>query len=156
MADDGSKVVLDKEWMKKFIDGEVADFQKLLERIGKDSEGKGGVMIQSVLNLTVVRPPGFAAEETWPLKMGAMEKGIGQPLKSQIDAAAEALEFFISSQQKLFDDIEDNMRETLRTLLDTEGASLNKIEGAQLLDVFEDVNDSIAESLEGPAETEEE
>ncbi|MBU6534598.1 type VII secretion system-associated protein [Streptomyces sp. NPDC057245] len=159
----GDPLVLDKEWLKNFLDGEISEFQKGIKKISSDADGDysdrlydglvseisgGGRPIPSVRNLLAC-PPDVNPAATWPLTMGTMEEGIGSTLQGQVKSLAESLKSFLDDQRILFDDIEDNLREVMQELLKTEGASLEKIDGQKFMNLIEDVVYDTSGSGEG-------
>ncbi|MGX1756821.1 type VII secretion system-associated protein [Streptomyces lydicus] len=155
-GDGGGKIVLNKEWMKKFIDTTLEEFQTAIDKISKDGPSERfasdmhGVDVQSVLSFGEPRD-NIHSENHTPLALGALAgpEGLAGGLVKAVMGAAKELGTVITDQKKLFDDIEDNLRETMKTLLTTEGESLDKIDGDKFMTAFEDVVDDIADSLAG-------
>ncbi|MEV6170819.1 type VII secretion system-associated protein [Streptomyces sp. NPDC051954] len=146
--DDKSEIVLDKEWMKNFINNEILEFQAALKKIGTADSSGDGPTVPKIADLGGnSRPVYVSPGGAWPLTMGLLEDEEGGGyLQDQVKSLANTLGGFIEDQQLLFDDIESNMRETLRTLLKAEEDNLSKIDGQKLLNVFEDVVDDVADS----------
>lgn len=155
-GDDGGKLVLNKEWMKKFIDEDITDFQSAIDKISKDGPSHwfgsrmDGKDVQSVLTFGNERDD-IESENSKPLALGvlATKDGIAGDLIKAVMARAKDLSAIITDQKKLFDDIEDNLRETMSTLMTTEGDSLEKIAGDKFMTSFEDVVDDVADSMAG-------
>ncbi|WP_210592171.1 type VII secretion system-associated protein [Streptomyces sp. GESEQ-35] len=159
----GEPLVLDKEWLKNFINEEIGEFQKGIKKISSDADGDysdqlydgidsevsgGNRPIPSVRNLTVC-PPYVSDAATWPLTIGKMEESIGATLQEQAKSSAESLSSFLKDQETLFSDIEENLREVLHELLKTEGASLEKVDGQKFMNLIEDVVYDTSGSGEG-------
>ncbi|OON81113.1 type VII secretion system-associated protein [Streptomyces tsukubensis] len=156
MSDGGKTIVLNKEWMKSFINGDLHDFQSAIakmlvsapsERFGSNMDGVDVVSITKLQDA----PDNIHSNNQHPLAIGALagKDGLGADLVKSILDAAGKLGDFIEDQKKLFDDIESNLRDTMETFLKTEGDSMDKIDGEKFLDVFEDVEEDIADSLSG-------
>ncbi|MFJ4895958.1 type VII secretion system-associated protein [Streptomyces sp. NPDC088788] len=158
-SSESDKVVLDKGWMKNFIDTEIEDFRTAIDKISKDGRYEGNHWnehndsydiedVRAVGNLS--KYGNVDADNQVPLALGALvgKDGMGADLVKAVLDAAKQLNDVVLDQKKLFDDIEDALRETMDTLLNTEGESLDKIDGDKFItSVFEDVSDDIRDSL---------
>ncbi|MER0481704.1 type VII secretion system-associated protein [Streptomyces sp. Edi2] len=156
MADEnkgGGPLVLNKEWIKKFIDVDLHEFRGAIEKILVDAPaerfagGRNDIMVQSITNLMDI-PKNVHYSQKRPLTLGKMgQDGIAGDLVKSIAGSAKKLGDFVGDQKKLFDHIESNLRDAMETLLKTEGESLDKIDGEKFYNVFEDVADDISESM---------
>ncbi|WP_328583214.1 type VII secretion system-associated protein [Streptomyces sp. NBC_00370] len=159
MADGGKDgpLVLNKEWIKGFINGDLHEFQTAIGKILSDAPSERfasdmhGADVQSIVNLGHIRPSNIHTGNSIPLAIGALagDDGLAGDLVKAVKDTADQLAEFVKDQKTLFEDIESNLRDAMETLLKTEGDSLNKIDGEKFLDVFEDVNDDITDSLGG-------
>ncbi|MFI1330682.1 type VII secretion system-associated protein [Streptomyces sp. NPDC020845] len=146
-------IQLDKAWMEHFINVDVHDFQAELKKILKD---KGD--IPALGSLKSENPHDWKGADIpsgtkLPLTIGAMteeeELTNGSHIHKTLKQLIDQILGMIEDQQKLFDDIEDNLRETVNTLLKTQGDNLGKIDGEKILDPLEDVDDDLASEGSG-------
>ncbi|KAK1183471.1 type VII secretion system-associated protein [Streptomyces sp. NBS 14/10] len=145
-------IQLDKKWMEHFINHDVLGFQDELKKILQD---RGEIPAVSSLKKDNPHqwegahvPPGTQL----PLTIGFMahdEESNGDNLRGVVSELIDQIVEMIGQQQVLFDDIEDNLRETVHKLLKTQGASLGKIDGEKILDPLEDVDDDLASARSG-------
>ncbi|MEW2223368.1 type VII secretion system-associated protein [Streptomyces sp. NPDC006990] len=161
-GDDGSKLVLNKEWMKKFIDDEIDEFKTALDKISKEGDYKGNHYndetnaydVEHVMSVTELSDPTkqVDSDNHAPLALGDLvgKEGAASEFADKVRGVADELGVVITDQKRLFDDIEDALREAMESLLKTEGDSLEKIDGDKFItSVFEDVSDDISDSLGG-------
>ncbi|ADI03694.1 hypothetical protein SBI_00573 [Streptomyces bingchenggensis BCW-1] len=147
-------IQLNKEWMEHFINVDVHDFQVELKNILKD---RGD--IPALGSLKKENPHDFAdppipSGTQLPLTIGAMtgdgeELTNGAHLHKTLVALIDQIVGMIEEQQTLFDDIEENLRETVHTLLKTQDGNLAKIDGEKFLDGLEDVEDDLTSGGSG-------
>lgn len=164
MAEDPGKppLVMDKAWIKKFLDVDIADFQSELKKILTDqvpadliatilsafTTGSLDDVIPTVSTLQEdgEKPDYVLSGSTWPLVIGNMAGSAtvhGKAVTGGVTAMAATLTGILEDQQTLFDDIEDNLRDAMDTLFKAQGDSLDKVDGEKLLDAFEDVDDDL-------------
>ncbi|MER7786528.1 type VII secretion system-associated protein [Streptomyces sp. NPDC097640] len=144
------QIQLNKKWMENFINVDVHDFQAELKKILKD---KGD--IPALLSLKSENPHGWKGANVpsgtkLPLTIGSMteEETLtnGSHLHKSLVKLIDQIVEMIEDQQTLFDDIEDNLRDTVNTLLKTQDDNLAKIDGEKFLDHIEDVDDDLSGS----------
>lgn len=167
MADEGTgnpPLELNKDWIRKFLDNDVTDFQSALKKILTDkvdpdpstilqSLFSGPAMFSLLSEVPTVKnmmkggskPDSVLEESEWPLIIGLMGKGElnGDSVLSGVQDTAETLTEFLEGQQTLFNDIEYALEDTIDTLFGTQGDNLEKIDGQKMIDIFEDVDDDL-------------
>ncbi|MFD5426428.1 type VII secretion system-associated protein [Streptomyces sp. NPDC127084] len=135
---------LDKAWLEKFLKEDIFNFRDELRKILLD--GKDGTPALANLLPGGHIPKGTPAEAVLPLTIGAMAgdaRTNGEGLVESITKVIGAIDVIIKNQSTLFEDIEDNLGTSIEKLFKTQGDNLAKIDGQKLLDVFEDVDDSL-------------
>ncbi|MET8783647.1 type VII secretion system-associated protein [Streptomyces sp. NPDC004589] len=70
----------------------------------------------------------------------------GASLISKVKDEAQSVDDIFAAQRTLFKDIDSDVRETIRTLLKTQGSSLTSIDGEKLLDIFSDVDSDLSDT----------
>ncbi|MEW1724894.1 type VII secretion system-associated protein [Streptomyces sp. NPDC093109] len=142
------KLSLDKAGLKSFRDNRLLPFKDELRKIKMDDPTLGPTM-GSLIGEEDVKIEDFDSYQAGkPLALGFMLKddeidGQVAKLNKSLARMAEDLTTIFDEQTKLFDDIEDNLNETLESLFDTQGTNLTKIDGQEYLDIFEDVDDGM-------------
>ncbi|MFF2326493.1 MULTISPECIES: type VII secretion system-associated protein [unclassified Streptomyces] len=130
---------LDGKTLQAFTDHDIADFLKDLLDIRKDSP----VGVKSLKTILDNVPDAGHLKQNQVLAIGLMAADDTVHGKSLIDAvqkAAGSIDDILLSQHTLFTDISKDLQETITTLLETQGKSLDSIDGAALLDIFADVD----------------
>ncbi|MEV6160700.1 type VII secretion system-associated protein [Streptomyces sp. NPDC052052] len=134
---------LDGKTLQTFTDQDVADFIKALDDIRKDNPA-GVKALKSILDRRTDRDH---LQQDPALALGLMlasDSDVqGQELVAAVKKAAESVDGIFESQQTLFKHIDLDLRESIKTLLDTQGKSLESIDGAALLDIFSDVDQEL-------------
>lgn len=146
-----SKLTLDKAGLQAFLDDRVVPFTEQIRKIQLDDPtlgpSMGTLLGESDLDYDSAEFDSYGSGR--PLSIGMMLKedylhGKGADLNKAVGKSAEDLVAIFEEQQKLFGDIEENLKDTISTLLSTQGDNLTSIEGQELLDIFEDVDGSMA------------
>lgn len=130
---------LDSTGLQTFVDNDVDSFLKELDAIRKDDPA-GVLALQSIL---LGRPTAATLQENPILAIGLMggdDTVSGASLIARVKDSAQSVDDIFSAQKTLFKDIDTDLRETIKTLLETQGSSLTSIDGQSLLDVFSDVD----------------
>lgn len=146
-------IQLDKTWMENFINVDVHEFKLELKKILQDRGDIPAVGSLKSENPHDYADPPIPSGTKLPLTIGRMTEeedltngsNIHNTLVDLIDQIVEMIE----EQQTLFDDIEDNLRETVDTLLKTQDGNLAKIDGEKFLDGIEDVEDDLSSEGSG-------
>ncbi|WP_320774400.1 type VII secretion system-associated protein [Streptomyces sp. CRN 30] len=151
---DSTTVNLDKAWLENFLNHDILNFRNELKKILDDGVDASGEVVPALANLM----PGGAAPEEWltgsvenqiPLIIGGLSsdgRTNGKTLVEAIRELMEAIDTILEHQKVLFEDIEDNLATSIDKLFKTQGDNLAKIDGDKLLDIFEDVDDSLGGS----------
>lgn len=130
---------LDGPALQAFLDGDLHDFTTALTAIRKDDPNG----VRSLKGLLDGETTADTLQEAKFLAIGAMaadDTVHGAALLKQLTASAQAVDTVFDKQGKLFKDIEADLRQTIKTLLKTQGTSLDSIDGAKLLDIFSDLD----------------
>ena len=102
-----------------------------------------------------VTEEGFDSYDTGkPLGIGFMLQaaylgGQGEKLNKAVGKTADDLTTIYEEQAKLFEDIQQNLKDTIDTLFSAQNTNLTGIDGQDFLDVFEDVVDDLGGSPSG-------
>lgn len=130
---------LDSTGLQTFVDNDVDSFLKELDAIRKDDPA-GVLALQSIL---LGRPTAATLQENPILAIGLMggdDTVSGASLIARVKDSGQSVDDIFVAQKTLFKDIDTDLRETIKTLLETQGSSLTSIDGQSLLDVFSDVD----------------
>ncbi|MCX5401150.1 type VII secretion system-associated protein [Streptomyces sp. NBC_00102] len=136
---------LNGQKLKQFRDHDLATFITDLKGIVKD-DPNGVLALHSIVRGTT---PAQYIGENPVLGIGLMTADDTVYGKTLIDVAlksAKSIDDVLGDQGVLFGDIDDSLDTTITTLLNTQGASLESINGEKFLDVWSGVD----EDLEGP------
>ncbi|MFD3944801.1 type VII secretion system-associated protein [Streptomyces sp. NPDC058579] len=134
---------LDSATLRTFADQDLAAFLTALAAIRKDSQGTEIRALKSILDGRTY-PNTLQQNPVLGIGLMAADDAVhGLSLIANVRKAAESVDNVFADQEDLFEDIDRNLRETLRTLLNTQGSSLMSIDAAEFLDVFADVDDSL-------------
>ncbi|WAU82109.1 type VII secretion system-associated protein [Streptomyces sp. Qhu-G9] len=136
--------VLDSEFLKTFINEQITAFQQTLEAIAKNDVTNGPAISSIASNKKTTT----TIDSARPLILGGMagEKSAvgGDALNSVIQKAAAELDGIIDEQTVLFEDLEAALWETIEKLNKNQGQSLEKIVADEFMEIFEDVDSSLA------------
>ncbi|WP_327237875.1 type VII secretion system-associated protein [Streptomyces sp. NBC_01317] len=136
--------VLDSAFLKKFISDHIEPFVGTLEGIVKYSPTEGEAISyiadgRSTTTLSTTKPLIIG-------NMAAEKEGAGGKLNGVIQAEAVEIVRIIEEQTVLFEDFEEALRETIKQLEKTQGATLQGITPEEFMDVFEDVDSDLGGS----------
>lgn len=150
---DTPTVNLDKAWLENFLNHDILNFRNELTKILNDGIGPSGEIVPALANLLPEGqiPEGSLAGAVRPLTIGSMandDRTNGKALVAAVTELIKAIDLIIEHQKTLFEDIDDNLRTSIDKLFKTQGDNLAKIDGDKLLDIFEDVDDSLGGSSE--------
>lgn len=140
MADDKPPTQLNKAWIQKFKDEEIAGFRKSLKTISEDGTSP---VIPSMTSLKGSDHDidGLPHGTPVPLAIGNLaddEHTHGKVLNASVVKMVNTLEGILTSHAELFKDIDAALEETIDSLFKTQGVSLDAIDGQKLYDIFED------------------
>ncbi|GHH80313.1 hypothetical protein GCM10018793_35210 [Streptomyces sulfonofaciens] len=137
---------LDSHAITQFKQNDLADFLRDLDAIRNDDPA-GVKSLKSVLAGLLVTGSTFG-EVSSPLVIGLMagdDTVSGQSLNSKTKDAAQGVDDILVSQKTLFKDIDEDLQETIDTLLKDQSGGLAAIDGAKLLDIFSDVDGDLTD-----------
>ncbi|MGW3622028.1 type VII secretion system-associated protein [Streptomyces sp. NPDC000880] len=139
---------LDAKSLQTFLDVDVAAFIEELKKIRQDD---WAAALKSILEGKVTSS---TLQQNPILALGLMASGQNDPvfgagLINAVKADAQSFDDVLAFQQQLFKDIDKDLQTTIETLLKTQGASLESIDGEKLLDPFSDVENDLSEAGKG-------
>ncbi|MDH2393678.1 type VII secretion system-associated protein [Streptomyces sp. HNM0663] len=148
---DSTTVNLDKAWLENFLNHDILNFRNELKKILQDGIAPSGQIVPAVASLLKNgrNPDDKLPGAELPLTIGGMvgdERTNGKALVEAVVELIEAIDLILENQKTLFEDIDDNLRTSIDKLFKTQGENLVNIEGDKLLDIFEDVDDSLGGS----------
>ncbi|WEH43415.1 type VII secretion system-associated protein [Streptomyces sp. NBC_01218] len=136
--------VLDKAWLKGFIENQFEKFSGSLDRVIKSDPDAD---VDSIKDIAEGVPTNITLASTKPLIIGAMAgdaKTNGGPLNTLVGEAAGELDRVLTHHDLLLDTVLDALNETLEKLGKTQGDNLTLISGSDFLEIFEDVESDFA------------
>ncbi|MEU6353676.1 type VII secretion system-associated protein [Streptomyces sp. NPDC047072] len=138
---------LDGPALTLFADNDLADFIAELKAIRKDSTADtGGIRALRSIVEGATTPDTLGQNQALAIGlMGADDSLHGKALITAVTRAAKGVDTIFEHHADLFDDIDSDIRETIRTLLNSQGSSLHSIGAEKFLDVFSDVDDGMSE-----------
>lgn len=134
---------LDAASLKTFREHDLAEFITDLKNIMKD-DPNGVRSLHSVVK--GITSPDYIGENA-VLGIGLMagdDTVYGKTLLASVLSSATSIDTILEAQGKLFGDIDDNLESTITTLLKTQDASLEGINGEKFLDIWSDIDDDLA------------
>ena len=143
------KLAMDKAGLELFLSNRVLPFKDEIRKIGQDDPDFGPTMATLLGDGDIEPGDEFDSYGTGkPLAIGFMALpdnlgGKGKDLNQGIVKAAASLVKIYKEQTQLFADIEENLRETIDTLLSAQDANLTNVDGKKFLNIFEDTADDL-------------
>ncbi|MFD9393349.1 type VII secretion system-associated protein [Streptomyces sp. NPDC060000] len=130
--------------LQRFIDNDVAGFSANLEAVRKDDTNG----VRALKSLVEGYTTADTMQENQFLAIGLMSAGDsslqgGKTLIDRVTAGATAIDAVLKAQQTLFEDIDRDLRTTVKKLLKNQDESLASIGGQKLLDIFSDVDSDL-------------
>lgn len=156
------KLSLDKAGLEAFRDDRLQPFIDKLKDIAVGKEDLGPSMPDLVGEKDYSTQADLDAYNLQkPLQLGFMLSkdylhGLGEQLNTEILKTATDLTGIFEEQTKLFDDIMENLQSSLEQLFSAQAGNLQKIDGQDFLDIFEDVVTDMGGQKGGSGENEEE
>ncbi|MFG2945822.1 type VII secretion system-associated protein [Streptomyces adustus] len=138
---------LDGAGLQRFVDNDLADFIDALKAIRKDSTADSGG-VRALRSIVDGATTPDTLQQNQALAIGLMDDDDslhGKALSTAVTNAAKSVDGVLAHHVKLFDEIDRDLGQTIRTLLNTQGSSLHSIDAEKLLDVFSDVDDGMSE-----------
>lgn len=157
MAEKKPTVNLNKAWLEGFIEDDVKPFKKDILRLEKpgSSPADSNFEVPAMVALQEENGPdatGFLTGQNKPLAIGRMVGGDsgrrtnGSNVVSVLNGLIDQLDGIIKQQIELFEEIEENLTVSLDTMFKNQGESLEKIKGAEFVEVFSDVDAILSEA----------
>ncbi|MEW1695179.1 type VII secretion system-associated protein [Streptomyces sp. NPDC093249] len=140
MTDGKPPTQLDKAWIQRFKDDDIGTFRKLLTAVTTDSTDPV-VLSTSTLNGGKGVLEGHRVGELLPLAIGALATDAvtnGQHVNDSVKTMVATLDAILLKHVELFKDIDSALKETIESLFETQGKTLDVIEGQKLYDIFDD------------------
>jgi hypothetical protein len=139
---------LDVQGLRTFLENDVAEFIRELERIRTDD------WAPALRSLLENRASADTLQQDVLLAIGLMSQDdtlAGQSLLAAVREQAQAADSILDFQQRLFRNIDIELRETIDTLLAAQGANLEAIEAADFLDVLDLVDHTMSGGDQPPS-----
>ncbi|MGI5404621.1 type VII secretion system-associated protein [Streptomyces sp. CA-135486] len=143
------KLAMDKAGLEQFLANRVLPFKEEIRKLGVDDPHFGPAMATLLGDGDIDPGAEFDSYGTGkPLAIGFMALpdnlgGKGKDLNQGIVKAAASIVKILKEQTQLFADIEENLQETIDSLLSTQDANLTNVDGKKFLDIFEDTADDL-------------
>ncbi|NNN35647.1 type VII secretion system-associated protein [Streptomyces sp. S3(2020)] len=139
---------LDGPALQRFVENDLADFIDALKAVRKDSAADdGGVRaLRSIVNGATTPE---TLQQSQALSIGQMGTGDslhGESLLTAATGAAQSVDAVFEQHVNLFGDIDRDLKQTIRTMLNTQGSTLQSIDAGRFLDVFSDVDEGMSEN----------
>jgi len=139
---------LDGPALQRFVDNDLADFLTALKAIRRDSTAdNGGIRALRSIVDGATTPDSLQQSQALAIgSMGADDFLHGKSLLTAVTGAAKSVDGVFAQHVDLFGDIERDMKQTIRTMLNAQGSSLHSIDAERMLDVFSDVDEGMSEN----------
>ncbi|MGW2213000.1 type VII secretion system-associated protein [Streptomyces sp. NPDC001781] len=159
MADNPPAVNLNKAWLQDFLDNEVSPFLAAIKKMREDGDSPDGVLVPAIPNLQgagegAATAPGFSDGQKVPLAIGTMAsekegRTNGSYLIESLNGMVDQIDEILKLQVSLFEEIEENLDDTIAEMFKTQDDNLEKIDGKKFIDFFEGVDEVLSESGDG-------
>ncbi|WP_031088491.1 type VII secretion system-associated protein [Streptomyces sp. NRRL WC-3549] len=156
MAEETPAVNLNKEWLQKFLDNDVLPFLAAVKSIRENGNSPGGLYVPGMSTLQggadgAKTAPGFLDGQKVPLAIGAMAgdaegRTNGGYLVKSLNGMVDQLDEILKLQVDLFEEIGEDLKDTIAKMFKTQDDNLEKIDGKKLVDFFEGVDEVLSES----------
>ncbi|MEU1518966.1 type VII secretion system-associated protein [Streptomyces sp. NPDC005811] len=134
---------LDATSLTQFADNEVQTVIDELKKIRLDTADTPPVQSLYTISSTLSSAPN---KQLTLGPMGATATVHGDELKTNLVALATAIDKVYVKHRELFGDMDTNLRDTVRTLLNTSGASLDSINSEKFISAMADVGQDLGGS----------
>ena len=157
-ASEAEPMALDKAGLQSFLENRVLPFQEQVRKIQMNDPGIGPSM-NGLIGEADVSPSSSIYGLDRPLAMGFMAddsylEGQGAKLQKAVAGTAENLQSVFEQQAQLFDDIGENLRDTIHRLFNAQHQNLQSINGQKLMDIFDDVDEDLSSTSSDSGDTE--
>ncbi|MFI1187408.1 type VII secretion system-associated protein [Streptomyces californicus] len=146
---------LNKAWLQKFLDDDVTPFLAAIRKMREDGLD-GTKPIPGIPSLQAgdegsKTAAGFYDGQAKPLAIGTMAgdtngRTNGGYLVKCLNGLVDQIDDILKLQVELFEQIEEDLEETIEKLFKTQDGNLEKIDGKDLVDFFEGVDEVLEES----------
>ncbi|WP_455356640.1 type VII secretion system-associated protein [Streptomyces sp. SYSU K217416] len=159
MPDNPPELNLDKAWLQRFLDDDIASFITAVKTIREDGDSPDGVFVPGIPNLQgggegAMKANGFHDGQKVPLAIGTMavdegDRTNGKYLIGCLNKLVDELDEILKLQVEFFEEIEDSLKDSIEKLFKAQGDNLEKIEGKDFIDLFGGVDEVLSESSGG-------
>ncbi|MFI5479654.1 type VII secretion system-associated protein [Streptomyces rubiginosohelvolus] len=157
---------LNKAWLQNFLDDELVPFLAEIKKMREDGTATDGTTVPGIPTLQggedgSATAAGFHDGQKKPLAIGTMaadENGRtnGGYLVKCLNGLVDQLDDILKLQVELFEQIEEDLKDTIEELFKTQDGNLEKIDGKDMIDFFEGVDEVLSESAGGGSGDEDE
>ncbi|MEV7080018.1 type VII secretion system-associated protein [Streptomyces sp. NPDC093516] len=139
---------LDGKSLQTFIDHDLKDFLTKTQEIRKDKDsGDAQFPIRALKSLVDGETTPATIGQNQILALGPMvsdDTTHGKGLVEAVRAAAKSIDEILERQQRIFQDIDRDFRQTLKQIGTTQSDNLTEIDGDKMLELFEDVDNDMS------------
>lgn len=153
---DKPPVNLNKAWLQSFLDDDVVPFLAAVKKMRQDGKAPDGTLVPGMPNLQsgddgADKAPGFHDGQKVPLAIGVMAgdkdgRTNGGYLIKSLDKMVDQIDTILKLQVDLFEEIEDNLQDTIDEMFKTQDDNLEKIDGKKFVNFFDGVDDVLSEA----------
>ncbi|MET7412602.1 type VII secretion system-associated protein [Streptomyces rubiginosohelvolus] len=157
---------LNKAWLQSFLDDDLVPFLAEIKKMREDGTTTDGTTVPGIPTLQggedgSATAAGFHDGQKKPLAIGTMaadENGRtnGGYLVKCLNGLVDQLDDILKLQVELFEQIEEDLEDTIEELFKTQDGNLEKIDGKDMIDFFEGVDEVLSESAGGGSDDEDE
>jgi hypothetical protein len=154
MAENTPTVNLNKAWLQAFLTDDVRPFITEIRKMGVAGTAPiDGVDVPALVDLVAAggkTAAGFRDGQVKPLAIGTMAtetagRTNGGNVIAKLNELIEQVTAILKQQGELFDEIEDDLEETIEKMFKTQDENMDKIDGKKFVNFFEDVDDILSE-----------
>ncbi|MFE1246555.1 type VII secretion system-associated protein [Streptomyces sp. NPDC058735] len=160
MADNPPAVNLNKAWLQDFLDEKVTPFLDEIKKMRENGKSPKGDLVPGIPNLQgdagdgAETAPGFYDGQKVPLAIGMMAteetpRTNGNYVITSLNGLVDQLDEILRLQVALFEEIEENLKDTIAEMFKTQDDNLEKIDGKKFIDFFEGADEVLSESSGG-------
>ncbi|WP_405549577.1 type VII secretion system-associated protein [Streptomyces globisporus] len=152
---------LNKAWLQSFLDDDLVPFLAEIKKMREDStDGVPAIPSLQGGDAGSKTAAGFFDGQAKPLAIGTMagdENGRtnGGYLVKCLNGLVDQIDDILKLQIELFEQIEEDLEETIAELFKTQDGNLEKIDGKDLVDFFGGVDEVLSESAGGGSNNDE-
>ncbi|MFD4022109.1 type VII secretion system-associated protein [Streptomyces sp. NPDC058576] len=157
---------LNKAWLQSFLDNDLVPFLAEVKKMREDGTTTDGKTVPGIPMLQggedgSATAAGFHDGQAKPLAIGSMARDEagrtnGGYLVKSLNGLIDQLDDILKLQVELFEQIEEDLEATIEELFKTQDGNLDKIDGKDMIDFFEGVDEVLSESAGGSNNDEDE